>query len=103
MVDTRDLKSLGPKRPYGFESHPRHINTLSSSLEGVLFVTVMMQKTVGDGRREEGRFLLPPQRRAVAAELRNARRSVKWKWLEISNLRKSACVKWHKRFCVNSC
>ena len=24
MVDTRDLKSLGPKRPYEFESRPRH-------------------------------------------------------------------------------
>ena len=24
MVDTRDLKSLGPKRPCGFESRPRH-------------------------------------------------------------------------------
>ena len=25
MVDTRDLKSLGPKGLYGFESRPRHI------------------------------------------------------------------------------
>ena len=25
MVDTRDLKSLGPKRPCGFESRPGHI------------------------------------------------------------------------------
>ena len=24
MVDTRDLKSLGPKRPCGFDSRPRH-------------------------------------------------------------------------------
>ncbi len=24
MVDTRDLKSLGPQGLYGFESHPRH-------------------------------------------------------------------------------
>ena len=27
MVDTRDLKSLGPKRPCGFESRPRHENS----------------------------------------------------------------------------
>ncbi len=25
MVDTRDLKSLGPKRPCGFDSRPRHL------------------------------------------------------------------------------
>ena len=24
MVDTRDLKSLGPKRPCGFDSRPGH-------------------------------------------------------------------------------
>ena len=24
MVDTRDLKSLGQKCPYGFDSHPGH-------------------------------------------------------------------------------
>ena len=24
MVDTRDLKSLGQKCPYGFDSHPWH-------------------------------------------------------------------------------
>ena len=30
---------------------------------------VMMQKTVGDGRREEGRFLLPP---AAASRSRRA-------------------------------
>ena len=28
MVDTRDLKSLGPKRPCGFDSRPRHNNPL---------------------------------------------------------------------------
>ena len=28
MVDTRDLKSLGPKGLYGFESRPRHNKTL---------------------------------------------------------------------------
>ena len=25
MVDTRDLKSLGPKRPCGFDSRPGHL------------------------------------------------------------------------------
>ena len=39
MVDTRDLKSLGPKRPCGFDSRPGHKNTLSRYLEGVFFIT----------------------------------------------------------------
>ncbi len=39
MVDTRDLKSLGPKRLCGFESRPGHKNTLSRYLEGVFFFT----------------------------------------------------------------
>ena len=39
MVDTRDLKSLGPKRPCGFDSRPGHRNTLSRYLEGVFSFT----------------------------------------------------------------
>ena len=32
-------KSLGPKRPCGFDSRPGHRNTLSRYLEGVFFIT----------------------------------------------------------------
>ena len=39
MVDTRDLKSLGQQWLCGFDSRPRHENTLSGYLEGVfLFI-----------------------------------------------------------------
>jgi hypothetical protein len=55
-------KSLGPKRPYGFESHPRHTKKhrrkrcFFGAFGTILIEGVMMQKTVGGGRREEGRF-----------------------------------------------
>ena len=38
MVDTRDLKSLGPKRPCGFDSRPRHKTLPNLLWLGFLFV-----------------------------------------------------------------
>ena len=40
MVDTRDLKSLGPKRPCGFDSRPRHaeIQLLDNQVVGFSFL-----------------------------------------------------------------
>ena len=47
MVDTRDLKSLGQQWLCGFDSRPRHENTLSRRLESVFF---MIWQTFGKHR-----------------------------------------------------
>ena len=50
MVDTRDLKSLGQRCPYGFDSHPWHKtnNTIFSFnilRFGIIFNQLLKHKT----------------------------------------------------------
>ena len=46
MVDTRDLKSLGPKRPCGFDSRPRHKVSLFESPKFGHICTTFWEKLI---------------------------------------------------------